>query len=105
MVHPCGSGAFGYFETIADVSNLTKANFLSGKGVKTPIFMRLSTVTTGREYPDSARNPRGFAVKFYTGEGNYDIVGLNFVSASLPSHLLLPILSFINDGWVTQEPR
>ena len=88
MVHPCGSGAFGYFESTADVSHLTKANFLSGKGVKTPIFMRLSTVTTGREYPDSARNPRGFAVKFYTGEGNYDIVGLNFVSTSLQSHLL-----------------
>ncbi|PVH69568.1 putative vegetative catalase [Cadophora sp. DSE1049] len=78
MVHPCGSGAFGYFETTADVSNLTKANFLNGKGVKTPVFMRFSTVTLGREFPDLARNPRGFAVKFYTGEGNYDIVGLNF---------------------------
>ncbi|TVY36689.1 Vegetative catalase [Lachnellula occidentalis] len=84
MVHPCGSGAFGYFETTADVSDLTKvltiikANFLSGKGVKTPIFMRFSTVTLGREFPDLARNPRGFAIKFYTGEGNYDIVGLNW---------------------------
>ncbi|KAF7950296.1 hypothetical protein EAE96_007584 [Botrytis aclada] len=78
MVHPCGSGAFGYFETTADVSDLTKANFLSGKGVKTPVFMRFSTVTLGREFPDLARNPRGFAIKFYTGEGNYDIVGLNF---------------------------
>ncbi|KAH7308313.1 putative vegetative catalase [Rhexocercosporidium sp. MPI-PUGE-AT-0058] len=78
MVHPCGSGAFGYFETTADVSNLTKANFLNGKGVRTPVFMRFSTVTLGREFPDLARNPRGFAVKFYTGEGNYDIVGLNF---------------------------
>jgi catalase len=57
-----------------------KANFLDGKGVKTPIFMRFSTVTLGREFPDLARNPRGFAIKFYTGEGNYDIVGLNFVS-------------------------
>jgi catalase len=41
--------------------------------------MRFSTVTLGREFPDSARNPRGFAIKFYTGEGNYDIVGLNWV--------------------------
>lgn len=41
--------------------------------------MRFSTVTLGREFPDLARNPRGFAIKFYTGEGNYDIVGLNFV--------------------------
>lgn len=78
MVHPCGSGAFGYFETTSDVSDLTKANFLSGKGVKTPIFIRFSTVTLGREFPDTARNPRGFAVKFYTQEGNYDIVGLNW---------------------------
>ncbi|KAM0099725.1 hypothetical protein ACP6JE_005746 [Aspergillus fumigatus] len=43
-----------------------------------PFFARFSTVTLGREFPDEARNPRGFAVKFYTGEGNYDIVGLNF---------------------------
>lgn len=55
-----------------------QAQFLSGVGTKTPIFMRLSTVTLGREFPDSARNPRGFAIKFYTGEGNYDIVGLDF---------------------------
>ncbi|TKA70222.1 hypothetical protein B0A49_06460 [Cryomyces minteri] len=78
MVHPCGSGAFGYFETTKDVSDLTKANFLSSVGEKTPIFIRFSTVTLGREFPDEARNPRGFAIKFYTLEGNYDIVGLNF---------------------------
>ncbi|KAI6841447.1 heme-dependent catalase [Hortaea werneckii] len=78
MVHPCGSGAFGYFETTADVSDLTKADFLQRPGEKTPIFIRFSTVTLGREFPDEARNPRGFAIKFYTREGNYDIVGLNF---------------------------
>ncbi|RHZ53006.1 catalase [Aspergillus thermomutatus] len=78
MVHPCGSGAFGYFETTKDVSSLCKAHFLRSAGVRTPVFVRFSTVTLGREYPDLARNPRGFAIKFYTGEGNYDIVGLNF---------------------------
>ncbi|KAF2221230.1 putative vegetative catalase [Elsinoe ampelina] len=78
MVHPCGSGAFGYFETTADVSDMTKADFLQRPGEKTPIFIRFSTVTLGREFPDEARNPRGFAIKFYTREGNYDIVGLNF---------------------------
>ncbi|RAL03161.1 catalase [Aspergillus ibericus CBS 121593] len=78
MVHPCGSGAFGYFETTKDVSSLSKANFLRSTGIKTPVFVRFSTVTLGREFPDLARNPRGFAIKFYTGEGNYDIVGLNF---------------------------
>jgi len=78
MVHPCGSGAFGYFESSKNMSSLTKAHFLSSAGLRTPIFMRFSTVTLGREFPDSARNPRGIAIKFYTGEGNYDIVGLNF---------------------------
>lgn len=76
MVHPCGSGAFGYFETTADVSDLTKADFLQTPGERTSIFVRFSTVTLGREFPDEARNPRGFAIKFYTREGNYDIVGL-----------------------------
>lgn len=56
-----------------------KAHFLSSVGEKTPVFVRFSTVTLGREFPDEARNPRGFAIKFYTMEGNYDIVGLNFV--------------------------
>ncbi|KAL2796187.1 catalase [Aspergillus keveii] len=78
MVHPCGSGAFGHFEVTKDVSSLTKAHFLRSPGIKTPVFVRFSTVTLGREFPDLARNPRGFAIKFYTGEGNYDIVGLNF---------------------------
>ncbi|KAG8408134.1 hypothetical protein J3459_018148 [Metarhizium acridum] len=78
MVHPCGSGAFGYFECTQDVTGLTKADFLSKVGEKTPVFVRFSTVTLGREFPDEARNPRGFAIKFYTMEGNYDIVGLNF---------------------------
>ncbi|KAK5948556.1 hypothetical protein OHC33_010452 [Knufia fluminis] len=78
MVHPCGSGAFGTFEATKDMSAYTKAHFLSSSGLKTPMFIRFSTVTLGREFPDTARNPRGFAIKFYTGEGNYDIVGLNF---------------------------
>ena len=78
MVHPCGSGAFGVFEVTQKVDNLCKADFLSSIGKKTPVFVRFSTVTLGREFPDSARNPRGFAIKFYTSEGNYDIVGLNW---------------------------
>jgi catalase len=78
MVHACGMGAFGYFEVTHDVSRYTKAKFLESVGKQTPVFARFSTVTYGREFPDSARNPRGFAVKFYTEEGNYDLVGLNF---------------------------
>ena len=68
MVHPCGSGAFGHFEVTKDISDLTKADFLSTVGEKTPVFVRFSTVTLGREFPDEARNPRGFAIKFYTKE-------------------------------------
>lgn len=70
MVHPCGSGASGYFETTADVSDLTNADFLQRPGERTPAFVRFSTVTLGRELLDEARNPRGFAIKLYTGEGN-----------------------------------
>ncbi|KJK89211.1 hypothetical protein H633G_06935 [Metarhizium anisopliae BRIP 53284] len=77
MVHPCGCGAFGYFECTQDVTGLTPISS-SKVGEKTPVFVRFSTVTLGREFPDEARNPRGFAIKFYTMEGNYDIVGLNF---------------------------
>lgn len=77
-VHPAGSGHFGYFEATKDVSHLTKAAFLSEVGKKTPLFLRFSTVTFGKEFPDLARNPRGFAIKMYTEEGNYDIVGLNW---------------------------
>ena len=54
---------------------------MQSEGQKTPIFIRFSTVTLGREFPDSARNPRGLAMIFYTGEGNYDIVGLNWVGS------------------------
>jgi catalase len=78
-------GAFGYFEVTKDVSRYTKAKFLESVGKQTPVFARFSTVTYGREFPDSARNPRGFAVKFYTEEGNYDLVGVSSV-ASLPYH-------------------
>lgn len=51
--------------------------------------MRFSTVTFGKEFPDSGRNPRGFAIKHYTEEGNYDIVGLNWVRCSLPLEICL----------------
>jgi catalase len=78
MVHPAGSGAFGYFEVTHDLSSHCKAKFLNSVGKKTPVFTRFSTVTFGKEFPDSGRNPRGFAVKFYTEDGNYDIVGLNW---------------------------
>lgn len=77
-VHACGSGALGYFQVTNDVSRYCKADFLSTVGKRTPLIGRFSTVTYGREFPDSARNPRGLAFKFYTGEGNYDVLCINF---------------------------
>jgi len=77
-VHACGSGALGYFEVTNDVTHLCKAKFLSHVGKRTPVIGRFSTVTYGREFPDSARNPRGLAFKFYTEEGNYDVLCINF---------------------------
>ncbi|MBT2679931.1 catalase KatA [Bacillus sp. ISL-35] len=77
VVHAKGAGAHGYFEVTNDVTNYTKAAFLSEVGKKTPLFVRFSTVAGELGSADTVRDPRGFAVKFYTEEGNYDIVGNN----------------------------
>jgi len=77
VVHAKGSGAHGEFEVFEDMSKYTRANFLNKVGKKTPMFARFSTVGGERGSSDCARDPRGFAVKFYTEEGNYDIVGNN----------------------------
>ena len=74
--HAKGSGAFGEFEVTEDVSQYTKAGFLQ-KGVKTPLLARFSTVAGELGSPDTWRDVRGFALKFYTQEGNFDIVGNN----------------------------
>jgi catalase len=77
VVHAKGSGAFGYFEVTNDLSKYTSAKFLSNVGKKTEIAMRFSTVGGEKGSADSVRDPRGFAIKFYTEEGNYDLVGNN----------------------------
>lgn len=77
VVHARGAGAFGEFVAAADMSAYTKAKFLNQVGKKTPIFVRFSTVVHGTGSPETLRDPRGFATKFYTEEGNYDIVGNN----------------------------
>ena len=74
--HAKGSGAFGHFEVTHDVSQYTKANFLQ-KGAKTDVVIRFSTVAGESGSPDTWRDPRGFSVKFYTEEGNFDMVGNN----------------------------
>ena len=77
VVHAKGAGAHGYFEVTTDVTRYTKAKFLSGIGKRTEIFVRFSTVGGEKGSADAERDPRGFAVKFYTEEGNYDMTGNN----------------------------
>jgi catalase len=77
VYHVKGAGAFGYFEVTADVTQWTKAAFLNKVGKRTPLFLRFSIVAAEEGYPDTGRDLRGVAIKFYTEEGNYDIVGNN----------------------------
>ncbi|KAG0064047.1 hypothetical protein BGZ89_009402, partial [Linnemannia elongata] len=77
VVHAKGAGAHGYFEVTHDISKFTKAKFLNRVGKRTPLFTRFSTVGGEKGSADTARDPRGFAVKFYTEEGNWDMVGNN----------------------------
>ena len=74
IVHARGAGAHGYFEATGDISHLSKAAIFR-KGNKTPLFARLSTVAGGAGSVDTPRDVRGFAIKFYTEEGNWDLVG------------------------------
>lgn len=77
VVHAKGSGAYGYFEVTADVTQWTKATFLREIGKRTEVFVRFSTVAGEKGSADTVRDPRGFAIKFYTEDGNYDLVGNN----------------------------
>jgi len=77
IVHARGSGAHGYFEAYEDLSSLTRAAPFQVAGKQTPVFVRFSTVAGERGSKDTARDVRGFAVKFYTEDGNWDLVGNN----------------------------
>ena len=90
-VHAKGSGAFGEFETTEDVSAYTKAALFQ-PGVKTEMLARFSTVAGEQGSPDTWRDPRGFALKFYTTEGNYDLVGNNTPGLLHPRHDEVPPL-------------
>ena len=78
VVHAVGSGAFGFFEvTHPNVEQWTRMDMMQGLGKQTEVFARFSTVAGSKGAPDSVRDPRGFAVKFYTEEGNWDLAGNN----------------------------
>ena len=86
VVHARGAGAHGHFQVYKSLKHLTRAAFLQDPTVKTPVFVRFSTVVGSRGSADTVRDVRGFAVKFYTSEGNFDLVGNN-----------MPVF-FIQDG-------
>jgi catalase len=86
VVHARGAGAYGYFEAYESFADVTRAHFLAEAGRRTPVFVRFSTVAGSRGSADTVRDVRGFATKFYTQEGNFDLVGNN-----------IPVF-FIQDG-------
>jgi len=87
VVHARGAGAYGYFEAYDDtLAAVTAAEFLTDPGLRTPVFVRFSTVAGSRGSADTVRDVRGFATKFYTRQGNFDLVGNN-----------MPVF-FIQDG-------
>jgi catalase len=77
VVHAKGAGAYGEFEVTHDITDITSADIFSKIGKKTKVATRFSTVGGEKGSADSARDPRGFSIKFYTEEGNWDMVGNN----------------------------
>jgi catalase len=94
VVHAKGGGAHGYFEVTHDITKYTKACVFSEIGKRTPLFIRFSTVGGELGSADSARDPRGFAIKMYSEEGNWDLVGNNTPIFFIRDPLLFP--SFIH---------
>jgi len=100
VVHARGFGARGYFENYASLADITKADIFQRAGEKTPVFVRFSTVAGNKGSADLARDVRGFAVKFYTQEGNWDIVGNNIPVFFIQDAIKFPDLVHA----VKQEP-
>nr|ABI64115.1 catalase [Azumapecten farreri]QFR39791.1 catalase [Azumapecten farreri] len=90
VVHAKGGGAFGYFEVTHDITKYCKAKPFEFVGKKTPVGIRFSTVGGESGSADSARDPRGFAVKFYTEDGNWDVVGNNTPIFFIRDPMLFP---------------
>ena len=100
-MHAKGSGAFGTFTVTGDITRYTKARIFSGTGKQTPCFVRFSTVAGERGAADAERDIRGFAMKFYTEEGNWDLVGNNTPVFFLRDPLKFPDLNHA----VKRDPR
>ncbi|MFD1880119.1 catalase [Paracoccus pacificus] len=100
-MHAKGSGAFGTFTVTQDITRFTKARIFSGIGKKTELFLRFSTVAGERGAADAERDIRGFAIKFYTDEGNWDLVGNNTPVFFMRDPLKFPDLNHA----VKRDPR
>ncbi len=85
-------GVHGFFETYESLADITKADLFQRSGEKTPVFVRFSTVVGSKGSPDLARDVRGFAVKMYTQEGNWDLVGNNIPVFFIQDSLKFPDL-------------
>lgn len=110
VVHARGASAKGFFEVTHDVSHLTCADFLRAPGVQTPIIVRFSTVIHERGSPETLRDPRGFAVKFYTREVNGNLPYTHLLSPAdsaiqcfMESSMRLHFLFFLSHG-ITHIP-
>ncbi|MFY0254075.1 catalase [Chitinophaga sp. 30R24] len=101
IVHARGEAAHGYFQVYESMAKYTKAGFLQDPEKQTPVFVRFSTVAGSRGSSDLARDARGFAVKFYTDEGNYDLVGNNIPVFFIQDAIKFP--DFVHA--VKPEPR
>jgi catalase len=93
VVNARGCGAHGYFELYKSLSQFTRADFLQESGGRTPVFVRFSNFTGERGSADTVRDLRGFAVKFYTREGNYDLVGASFPVFFIQDAMKMPDLA------------
>jgi len=101
VVHARGNGAHGYFQVYKSLANITKAAFLQDPSIKTPVFVRFSTVAGPRGSADTVRDVRGFATRFYTTEGNFDLVGNNIPVFFIQDAIKFPDLIHS----VKQEPH
>jgi catalase len=101
VVHARGAGAHGFFQVYEPLTDLTRAHFLSDPALRTPVFVRFSTVGGSRGSADTVRDVRGFATKFYTEEGNYDLVGNNMPVFFIQDAIKFP--DFVHA--VKPEPR
>lgn len=114
VVHAKASGAWGEFEVTNDISSLTSAKFLNGIGKKTKVLFRLSTTGGEKGSADTVRDVRGFSVKFYTEDGNHDIVGNHIVSLTslgqssdpkITFHLTARVLRARSNPFPIPEPK